>query len=237
MPYFQFYSYIMARVKLSPLLTDISGSIGGLTIQRNKFGVSMRSKPLPYLKSTDAQNVVRTHMVTIQAAWQALTDSQRLQWNRFLDYSGQSIRRDRSIKLSGHALYIKYQMYRLLQGYSLYTTISYAPMQDVPSFNYIDIAAGPIMTFALDSAVDFSEYFFNLKLSYPRRASSSFSPKGLRLMYCTPADSATFIITSSYSDAFGFTPAIGTSLDYSLVWFSDISPVFSGYTTGRLVTV
>ena len=96
----------MARVKLGPLITDISGSIGGMTIQRNKFGITLRQKPIPVYKFTPAQITIRTYIATIQAAWQNLTDAERLQWNRFLDFSGQTINRDPSVKLYVLTYYI-----------------------------------------------------------------------------------------------------------------------------------
>ncbi|GAG93436.1 unnamed protein product, partial [marine sediment metagenome] len=130
----------MARIKLGPLITDISGSIGMATIQRNRFGHTLRLKPLPKKSSTSAQYNVRLYIITIQKAWQALDDDQRLQWTRFIAFSGQTIRKDKSVLTSGYNLYLTYQLYHLLNGQELYTTIQYAPLPDMPVFEELSYA-------------------------------------------------------------------------------------------------
>ena len=221
----------MARVKLSPIFTNISGSIGGMTVQRNKFGVSLRQKPLPLKSNSPAQYIVRQYMTIIQAAWQDLTDAQRLQWNRFLDFSGQTINNDKSVKLSGHALYLKYQLFRLLSGYPLLTTIVYTPMPAVPFIQEMTLELGEWLI-EFNSAVDYSDFFFVFKISTPRNENQAFSKRGLRFMKVIPADSSWFAIEDSYITAFGILPAVPHFVHYSIQWFSGLSPVFTGITTG-----
>lgn len=221
----------MARVKLSPIFTQVSGSIGGMTIQRNKFGISLRQKPLPLNIGSVAQYNVRQLITAIQHAWQELTDAQRLQWNRYLDFSGQTIKRDRSVKLSGHALYIKYQLFRLLSGYALLTDITYVPMPAVPLLDEMTIAAG-VFEIEFTTAVDYSDYFFLFKISTPRSENKAFSRRGLRFMKTTLADTAFFEIQDSYIAAFGVLPPVPHFVHYSIQWFSGLAPVFSGITTG-----
>lgn len=227
----------MARVKLSPLLTEISGSIGGITIQRNKFGLSIRQKPIPLDKFTPAQAVIRAHIATIQAAWQDLTAAERLQWNRFLDYSGQTIRRNNSVKLSGHALYIKYQLFRLLAGFPLLTTITYVTMPEVQPFVAVT-NIGTHLNVTFQSALDVSEYFFVILLSNPRQASRAFSPSGLRVCSTSypPIDYTTYDIKSSYLAAFGALPVAGSYLHYVLQWWSVKSPVIGSRLSGIMIS-
>ena len=224
----------MARVKLSPLLTSISGSIGTLTIQRNKYGITARQKPLPKKSLSPAQYTVRQHMLTIQAAWQALSDDDRLQWNRFPDFSGQTINRDRSVKLSGHALYLKYQMFRLTAGFSLLTTITYLTMP-TPILLYglsLDAAA-----FLIDVGPepDPDEIFFLFSISNPKQEGAAPSRSGLRYMYVTPAENTYFDITDSYKAVFGIVPTANTYFNYSIRSFSTLSPIYSGITYGKMI--
>ena len=221
----------MARIKLSPILTQASGSIGGITLQRNKYGMTMRQKPLPLNLASPAQYIIRQHMIAIQAAWQALTDAQRLQWNRFLDFSGQTIKRDKSVKLSGHALYLKYQLFRLLTGYSLLTTINYIPMPAVPTIQEITLDAG-VWEIEFDFAVDYSDFFFVFSITTPRYENRVFSKRGLRFMKVTPADNQWFEIQVPYIAAFGVLPAVPHFVHYSIRWFSALAPIYTGVTTG-----
>ncbi len=221
----------MARVKLSPLLTEISGSIGGMTIQRNRFGITLRQKPIPFYKFTPAQYNVRQKIITIQAAWQNLTDAERLQWNRFLDFSGQTIKRDKSVKLSGHTLYIKYQLFRLMYDLSLLTTITYTPMPSFSIFNYIFHEFGDY-TVSFDASVFHTSYFFLIKLTSPRHANKAYSAQGLRFMKVNVATGVNFSINTVYLAAFGALPAVGDTLHYAIQYFSITAPVFSGVFTG-----
>ena len=224
----------MARVKLSPLLTDISGSIGGMTIQRNKFGITLRQKPIPLNKLTPAQYVVRQHIATIQAAWQALTDAQRLQWNRFLDFSGQTINKDRSVKLSGHSLYLKYQLYRLLTGMSLLTTLTYVPMPTISTVAGITVDVDSLQL-ELEASCDHTKLFFMFFMSNTRHENRAPSRHGLRYMSTVVATGTVFQIKDAYKEAFGILPAVDTYAHYSLQYFSVLAPVYSGITRGKFI--
>ena len=220
----------MARVKFSPIVTNISGSVGGVTFQRNKFGNTMRRKPLPINPSSTAQYLIRQHMITIQAGWQALTDAQRLQWKRFPDFSGQTIRNDRSVRLSGHALYIKYQMMRLMCGLTLLTTIVYGVLPAFPVFGKISNEAG-LLYVHFTSVVDDTKYFFLLSLSSPRQPSRHFSPSRLRFMKVTYEDNTFYNLDTPYTAAFGVIPSVGDTLHVTLQWFSVLSPLYAGVTS------
>ena len=223
----------MARIKLAPLVTSISGSIGGLTIQRNKFGTTLRSKPLPLQSATESQLTVRNHMLTIQAAWQALTDAQRLQWDRFVDYSGQTIKNNNAVKLGGHGLYLKYQMFRLLAGESLLTTITYIPM---PAYELIEKIeqVGASLKVYFNAAVDKDLYFFTLKLTNPRKVSTSFSAYGLRYIKIALADADNFEMWANYLKAFGAAPGVASYVHVSIQYWSVLAPVYSGVLTSIL---
>ncbi len=224
----------MARIKLGPLITDISGSIGGMTIQRNKFGITLRQKPIPLYKFTPAQITIRTYIATIQAAWQNLTDAERLQWNRFLDFSGQTINRDRSVKLSGHSLYLKYQLYRLLTGMSLLTTLTYVPMPSMPDFVSLTVDVDSLQL-QLDVSVDHTKLFFMFFISNPRHENKAPSRHGLRYMSTAIDTGFVFQIKEAYKAAFGILPAIDTWAHYSLQYFSVLAPVYSGITRGKCI--
>ena len=224
----------MARVKLSPIITQASGSIGGITLQRNKYGMTMREKPLPGNPSSSGQYVVRQHMITVQNAWRDLTDAQRLQWDRFLDFSGQTINKDKSVRLSGHALYIKYQMIRLLSGRPLLTTIEYSPMPTLAEFDeFTAVTIYFYINFA--TIVDSSEYFFLCRVTSPRIVNRAFSRRGLRVMEGFYQDAQQYAIYDTYNAAFGIVPSVGDTVHYSLQYYHYKAPIFSGIKTGVAV--
>lgn len=226
----------MARIKLGPVVTDIAGSIGGMTIQRNKFGLTMRAKPLPLLSQTSSQYAIRQHIRSLQASWQALTDAQRLQWDRFLDFSGQTIRRDRSILLSGHTLYLKYQLFRLMAGQSLLTTIAYSPLPELTLFDKIVVDGSDLIMY-FNESLDSTKYFFQFFCTIPRKPSIVFSRRGLRFMSTIFQTSSSFHFESAFLAAFGSALSVGDTVHYTFQYFSIVSPVFSSKYSGIAVTV
>lgn len=214
----------MARVKFSPIVTDIAGSVGGVTFQRNKFGNTMREKPLPLNPATSAQYNVRKNIVIIQKAWYALTAAQRLQWNRFVDFSGQATINDKSKKLTGYTLYLKYQSLLLLAGRPLLTTITYSLMPALPVLDEIASAAGSFTT-EFATTVDSTKYFFILRMSMNRKASVAFSLRGLRYMSAVFGSATVYQLYNSYIAAFGAKPEAGDTIHVALQFFSVTAPV------------
>jgi hypothetical protein len=68
-----------------------SGSFGGETASRNRFGQYIRRRAVPVQPRTPAQLNQRARMVTNAQAWRALTDAQRAGW---LDLGTQISRSD-----------------------------------------------------------------------------------------------------------------------------------------------
>lgn len=223
----------MARIKLGPVITDIAGSVGGATIQRNRFGMTMRVKPLPIKSATSAQLDIRRKIISLQYSWQALTDAERLQWNRFINFSGQTIRRDRAVLMSGQALYLKYQLFRLLYDQSLLTTIAYSPMPEVTFLDFIGLHAAELFL-SFDDTIDHASYFFLCKLTCPRTKAQAYNPRGLRFMKTLFITELQFNITSQYVAAFGALPPVNSWVHYSVQFFSTPAPVFSGVYTGKV---
>jgi len=222
----------MARIKLGPAITDIAGSIGCMTIQRNRWGITARQKPLPLRSETTAQYNIRRMMVELQASWQNLNDNQRRQWDRFIDFSGQTIRRDRSVKMSGHSLYLKYQLFLLLYDQPLLTTIAYSPIPDWSEYQNITVTAEVIQIWFY-YIITPATYFFTLKVTSPRLENQSFNPRGLRFMKVTPSEAGNFNFTDAYKAAFGVLPPGNSWLHYEIQYFSTTSPVWSGKFTGK----
>jgi len=226
----------MARIKLGPMVTDISGSVGGATFQRSRFGITMRSKPLPIRSQTIPQYNVRNIIRSLQNSWQSLTDAQRLQWDRFIDFSGQGILRDRSVKLSGQTLFLKYQFHRLLALRPLLTTIAYTPMPAyiIPDFL---IRTGGVLYLHFPGAIESTSYFFTFKLTNTRTPSQAFSFQGLRYMDVDYATQGVFYLTNPYLAAFGILPTVGDWHHYSITYWSYVSPVITGVFTGKIQSI
>lgn len=66
-----------------PTIGAASGSIGGTTFSRNRYGAYTRVRAIPVNPSTTAQQNVRSRLATYSANWQLLTAAQRLAWENW----------------------------------------------------------------------------------------------------------------------------------------------------------
>lgn len=58
-----------------------SGSVGGVTSSRNRFGQYRRTRAVPVNPNSTKQGVVRARLSANAAAWRTLTDAQRSGWS------------------------------------------------------------------------------------------------------------------------------------------------------------
>lgn len=75
----------MARITMGITVTDISGSAGGTTFSRNRYGRYLKNKPNPVNPSTTLQQAVRNIFTTLAGMWQTLSAAQRTAWKTFAD--------------------------------------------------------------------------------------------------------------------------------------------------------
>ncbi len=91
----------------SALLTDASGSIGGMTASRNNSGLYLRSRVVPVDPSTSRQNAVRSVFASLATEWIDLTEPQRQGWR---DYAANVLHTPRfcgPINLTGQNQFIR----------------------------------------------------------------------------------------------------------------------------------
>lgn len=109
----------MALLK-SALLTQASGSVGGVTFSRAKGGMYIRARSMPINPDTVYQQAVRQAQGTLSARWQTtLTPTQRSGWEI---YAANVPRRNRlgdTINLSGIAMYTRCNVPRLQAGLAI----------------------------------------------------------------------------------------------------------------------
>lgn len=64
-----------------PMVSALSGSIGGQTFSRNRGGQYARARAVPVTSTTSEALAAKARLGTASAAWQGLTDGQRTAWS------------------------------------------------------------------------------------------------------------------------------------------------------------
>ena len=77
----------MAIVQTSGIITHIKGSVAGSTFQRSAAGLTMRKKPIPVGRGTNAQFAQRNIIALLNYYWSNITDAQRQVWSSFAVYT------------------------------------------------------------------------------------------------------------------------------------------------------
>lgn len=224
----------MARLKFGALVSQMSGSIGGSTLQRSSFGHSIRSKPLPIHSRKPLQLIRRNWMSEIQSAWTNLSELQRNLWRQFVAYSGQKINNDSAVLISGYNLFLKYQFCRKLCNFPLLEEFTYIPIPQWPqAFIFANVANQLYIQF--DRPIEENTYYFILSVSNPRIPSRGFSPQNCRFMFCTQTAPDIFLFTPDYVSNFGTPCQTGDTIHFTIYYFSLLAPLISGFSSGKAI--
>lgn len=71
----------MAKVKLSALVSGMSGKLNGSVFAKNRGGLYLRTKVTPVNPQSAAQVAARNLLTSFSQGWKALTVGQRTSWN------------------------------------------------------------------------------------------------------------------------------------------------------------
>lgn len=129
----------------SPIISQGSGSIAGLTLSRNRGGMYFRGRAIPVNPATALQVAVRNILAQLSILWQdTLTAAQRIAWETYADNVPLKNRLGENIFVTGLNMYIRSNVPRL-QAAS--TRIDAAPA-------IFNLGAFTDPTFVIDTAND-----------------------------------------------------------------------------------
>lgn len=110
-------------------VSDVRGSLGGITASRNRAGNYLRARVKPTQVPSDPRSRARADLGSQASAWQALTSVQRDAWNDVATVWTSVNRIGESIKLSGFGWFCKANASLALGGQAAVT----APPTTIPS--------------------------------------------------------------------------------------------------------
>ncbi len=108
----------------SPLFTQASGSIAGMTFSRNRGGMYVRSRATPTNPKTDAQSEARGAMVQLNVQWGALSNAERDAWALYAENTPKTDVLGEPIFMSAQQAFLRTNIPRLRNGHP---TIDTAP--------------------------------------------------------------------------------------------------------------
>lgn len=123
----------MANIKLSGIVTDISGTIGGTIFQKGRSGHIMRTN---FFKGSPKSELAiqRSNIIAyLQYQWQELSQSNKDSWKGFVNFAHITMHSNNNNLLTGREAFIKLNYYPILYGYSIKSTPSYLRFELIPT--------------------------------------------------------------------------------------------------------
>jgi len=213
----------MAQIKYSPLINYLRGSVGNATFQNSIGGNVVRNKPALVYRATPYQVAVRAAIVKAEYAWRELTDAQRQQYVVYLSFSPDYQRKNNKTLLSAYSLFVKYNTLRILQGLSVLTDITFAPVPFYPVAENLYWNENAI-------ALKFAEVIDRSIWDFQFRSSAGFDSRhtkrlnDIRILQHTTQSSMYHNFFAAYNTVWGVNPGIGQWVHWICTLFHTSQP-------------
>jgi len=150
----------MALVKYGGGIIQMSGSLAGNTLARNRYGNYIRARTKPTNPNTGLQQTIRNGLAQLTARWsQTLTAAQRTAWNLYASSVSMKNRLGESTYLTGFNHYLRSNIVRLRVAAPLVDAgpvIFELPAKD-PTFAVSASEGTQQITFTYDAAMDWAD--------------------------------------------------------------------------------
>lgn len=188
----------------SALVTQISGSIGGMTGAHNKGGMYLRSRAIPTDPQTTRQTEVRDMLSMYSQMWNdTLTAAQRSAWNQFAENVTLLGPLGDPIQVSGQNHFMRANTGRSAANTRLSPTTALASIDDAPTIDQLPMLSPPgidtmeigsNISITFDDAADWVNAAQNALLVYmgrPRNAGRNYFKGPYRLVAIVQGDATT----------------------------------------------
>lgn len=155
----------MALITPGPLVTVISGSQGGTTFSRNRYGMYTRNRTKPINPNSARQISARERFNTLATYWRdTLTQPQRDAWDTYAAGTNWQNRVGQVVQLTGMNHFIRSNNFRLVAAKAV---VPAAPLvfglpaqEDLWSHATDSVAQQVTVTYTFPTDVDDQDYFF-----------------------------------------------------------------------------
>lgn len=138
----------------SQIVASASGSAGGLTASRNRYGMYFRARVVPVDPSSLFQQLARAFFRTAAVTWKTITALQRDAWETYAINTPMQNRLGQTVTLTGFAQYVRTNSYSLSVGLgqiedgpTIFGLPDYLPVE-------IDALSGTALAIAFDPLDD-----------------------------------------------------------------------------------
>lgn len=217
----------MARITYGTFITEINGSIGGTTFQRNQYGFTGRNKSSITRILSENQRRTRSILALVTQAWLTIGQSNRDAWIAWAISHPVPTKHSPLSVLSGFNYFVKYNCIRLITG----TTILQTPNPGVISLPLITPTislVGGALYLNTHPTIDYYDGFANYFLSPAQKVTKGYNIGVTRYIISDTVRIYNFDITSFYLSVFGSLPQVGDTIFFEFQpWGASIPYILS----------
>lgn len=201
----------MARVTYGSLVTELRGSIGGTTFQRNRFGFTAKNKSSICLPQSQDQQQSKSFMAAVAQNWLLLSEEQRALFNTYASLYPSFSFNNPTIALSGYNIYNRWEFLRLKGGYALENDISLST-EPIPQLQLTlqNTVQSRLIINMPDTETN--SFYTLISISPPLKASVNFNIDKVRWFAAFNYAASTIDITELYLAKFGVLPQVGEAV-------------------------
>lgn len=224
----------MAQIKFSSIVNEITGSIGGLTIQKNRYGFTAKQKPTMPFPDSELQRFAARNLAQISNLWGKLSEIQRNSWTTYCNAIPQFPKNGSTTPLTPYEVF---QAANLLVQY-----YGYEPLRECE--NITTVIANPTVALQLSAGKlrltlgnfdPWSLLRMPIAMSKPLQGGYTNANYKLRHISVFNIPTSSVDITDLYLSKFVELPAVGQQIKVVMKYFQEtipyIAPVNTYYVT------
>ncbi len=210
----------MARITYGALIESINGSIGGTTFQTNRYGFSVKRKPVPSKPNTPSQNAKKSTIAQVSQDWIGLTAANRTAWNTYAATFPRPSRLNPDSDLNGVNYFQAYHLFSFQRNDDVVTDPS-AAQQTLSFVSTAIVNTAGVLDWVSDITVSGGNWRMLLYTS--RLITNTTQLRRNRLRFTRGRDGSgdfTQTITTQYSLLFGSIPEVGDIIIVQEIWLN-----------------
>lgn len=222
----------------SEIVTQASGSIGGVTYSHNRGGMYRRARAIPTNPNSVGQQDVRMYLGAAAAAWSnTLTAAQRLAWENYANLTPITDALGDPLVLTGQQMYIRSAVMRQRAGAELFHDGPTTPgLAELTAVSVTDAAGSVDVNFTnTDGWAGSEDAVLAIQTSRNLPLATNYFKGPFRFLAAVPGDSVTPPTSPFTFNTNAFGEATATSRIAVRIVASDaesrLSPVFTGLVT------
>lgn len=216
----------MARVRLSPLFSSISGKVGSSIFQATSKGQVLKQRQSYAKNPTQLQvySLIRTAQVV--NAWKNMSSANRALWREYVSIKDTTAKSGDKRILSDYQLFLKYNLIRLAAGLSILESITLSRVVTPLTEILLEIIDGSVEIF-VDPDLNLSNMYFLLKMSEPLKDPNTLHSRSLKVIDWSVVSAGNYKVNAGYESKYYTLPVQDDRVIISMLVFNIKAPAFA----------